>query len=419
MTHTCSRESDHKLAEMASIKSVPLSTNNTSKLPSLRIGILGAANIARKNVAAIKNRHSLCQVTAIASRSHSKVMDFVEKNITANIVKEKEENNGNEYRADPPVRVFSGENAYVELVDSQDLVDAIYIPLPTCLHKEWVIKALKAGKHVLVEKPVALSPVDYQEMQIVANETRKYLMDGSMFVHHPRTALFLNKISQPESFGIITRINSKFTFLGHEGFFSTNIRTRSDGDPMGCIGDLGWYCIRMGILILRSVGNYDVKWVQVPAFKVNDCGVPIDATCLVHFVDGKEERDCLLSFHNSFLHPPLRQWLEVCGSKQAATMIEFVIPKGEPNSFQLDANGSSTTVLCEPTEDLLKLPQQVLMWRNFSKRSHEFSLYEGTVDPKVSLEMEEISSVCYQTQLILDALMESIRGNGEKIRMTK
>ena len=133
--------------------------------------------------------------------------------------------------------VKGGDDAYAEIMESHN-VDAVYIPLPTSLHKEWVLRALNAGKHVLVEKPVAINYEDYLEMRQVAFACRKFLMDGTMFVHNPRTDAFLNCVTDEHIFGDIDRIDVDFTLQGSDDFFQNNIRLKADGDPLGCIGDL-------------------------------------------------------------------------------------------------------------------------------------------------------------------------------------
>lgn len=92
---------------------IPAVANDTSR--PLRVGIMGAARIARKNIAAIQNQVSNCNIVAIASRTPSKAQSFHE-----NHVLEEWSNN---------VSIFAGKDAYKRLLDMNE-VDAIYIPLP-------------------------------------------------------------------------------------------------------------------------------------------------------------------------------------------------------------------------------------------------------------------------------------------------
>lgn len=174
--------------------------------------------------------------------------------------------------------IFGGPNAYTELIESS-ICDALYIPLPVAIKKEFVIQALQNGKHVVLEKPAALTAADYQEMLKVAFENNKFLLDGTMFPHHVRTQSILQ---QNNSVGSVNRIQCSFTFLADEDFLSgQNIRARKEqGDPHGCIGDLGWYCIRFGLLVYQGVTVVSAKVVD---YELNQHGVPIDATCVVRF----------------------------------------------------------------------------------------------------------------------------------------
>jgi predicted dehydrogenase len=145
------------------------------------------------------------------------------------------------------------------------------------------LKALNHGKHVLLEKPVALCIDDYNDMIQAAHRNNKFLMDGTMFPHHIRTSQCLEAISDVDLMGMITRIQISFSFLGNEKFFARDIRVSKDGDPLGCIGDLGWYCVRLAILVFDAVGSDKVTSAQVEHCRLTPDGVPIDATCLVEF----------------------------------------------------------------------------------------------------------------------------------------
>ena len=240
----------------------------------LSIGVLGAARIARKNCRAASHSSTSCKVVAVASRSKQKGDDFVSE-VFSTIPSQ-----------DVPI-VYGGEDAYSNLLGDESC-GAVYIPLPSKLHYEYVIGALRAGKHVLLEKPVANSAEEYRKMLAVASENSRFLMDGTMFVHHPRTNQYVKSVSNP------TRVHFNFTFDGGKAFHSTDIRTKKDGDFMGCIGDLGWYCTRMGLLVFSGADTSKldglVTEVQVTRYVLNDEGVPLDADCTVYFTDVSTER---------------------------------------------------------------------------------------------------------------------------------
>jgi len=120
-------------------------------------------------------------------------------------------------------------------------------------------------------------------------------MDGTMFVHHPRTNKFVKSIPNPN------RVTFNFTFDASGGgdFFRNDIRIKKDGDFMGCIGDLGWYIVRMGLSIFSALDAGTLRGlvteVQVLRYQLNEEGVPFDADCLVHFSEVSFTRLALLS----------------------------------------------------------------------------------------------------------------------------
>ncbi len=482
--------------KMENEKSGQLITNTP-----LRIGILGAANIARKNVRAIQHPSNVqsCQLVAIASRSESKatafLKDHVSANVNVNLGVAHDDDAGvadvTEQAVNVNVKLYTGKEAYNNLINA-DNVDALYIPLPTTFHHEYVIKALEAGKHVLVEKPVATSCKQYEEMISVAKKNDKYIMDGTMFVHNPRTKHVCEYISSSSDGsdgdidkgvggigGIgnqVLRIDSTFTFSGDEDFFNNNIRVSSNGDPLGCIGDLGWYNIRMAQLAFGS--EYDSESnasdiittataaatsAQVVLHELNQHGVPIDATCLVTFENkntaNKRKGSKVLSFHCSFIHP-LTQTVSIHGSEKSITMEDFVIPRsaddcggGDKDQEQVHDEGGDKKLSTFEVKsqslsfaDLFSLhsnqiieeslggpgptntrcpPQEVLMWKNFAQfcRAHDNDNIDGDAnDNNVNVhnkdmkkEAYELLKISYENQRVVDALMESIQQNGKKI----
>lgn len=76
--------------------------------------------------------------------------------------------------------------SYDELVEDEE-VDALYIPLPTAFHVEWVLKAAAKKKHVLLEKPPARTVEELKVMVEALDKNGLQYMDGTMWMHHPRT----------------------------------------------------------------------------------------------------------------------------------------------------------------------------------------------------------------------------------------
>jgi predicted dehydrogenase len=136
--------------------------------------------------------------------------------------------------------------SYQELLDSRS-VDAVYIPLPTGLRKEWVLRAAAARKHIVCEKPCAISVADLQEMIGACRRQRVQFLDGVMFMHSRRLEQVRAALDDSQAVGSIRRITSAFTFAAPSEFFGDNIRGNASLEPHGCLGDLGWYCLRFSL----------------------------------------------------------------------------------------------------------------------------------------------------------------------------
>eukprot|EP00977_Amphora_coffeiformis_P014515 scaffold4079_cov167-Amphora_coffeaeformis.AAC.11 len=326
----------------------------------LRIGFLGAAWIAEINgYAILRQDESNCVVTAIASRSPEKAEALAAKLVDAGA------------RANS-IQCLGGGSAYQQLVDSENLVDAIYIPLPSALHKDWVNKTLEAGKHVLLEKPVALSAADFESMMKTAHRCGKLLMDGTMFVHTNRIRQLLGYCRDEGKVGKIQRIEAAFSFMGKEDapdFFETNVRCQKDADPLGCIGDLGWYCVYMALLVFHATDSARPVAARAVDFKCTEDGVPIDASCLVYFE--KVRRPGLVENDS--------------------------IP-AEENDYQ-----------------------QVLMWKDFSRlaRGVANGKDEMSWQGEMAIEAEEYIETSLWNQRVMDALLTSVQKDGVPVDILK
>jgi xylose dehydrogenase (NAD/NADP) len=127
---------------------------------------------------------------------------------------------------------------YEELLQDPE-IDAVYIPLPNHLHKEWVLKAAQYGKHVVCEKPAALTTAEAEEMVTYCEEKNVKFMEGFMYQFHPQHERVREIIASGE-IGEVKLIQSTHTYyLANR---ETNIRMdKSKGG--GSLYDVGSYSI--------------------------------------------------------------------------------------------------------------------------------------------------------------------------------
>merc|ERR1712064_244438 len=102
----------------------------------------------------------------------------------------------------------------------------------------------RAKKHILVEKPVGVTAEEVRTMVKVCRDEGVQIMDGTMFMHHDRfqrmSELFNDVLRwRPQ------RVTSAFSFVADQEFMRSNVRVDPSADPLGSLGDLGWYCIRI------------------------------------------------------------------------------------------------------------------------------------------------------------------------------
>lgn len=117
-------------------------------------------------------------------------------------------------------------------------IDAVYIPLPNHLHCEWAVKACEAGKHVLCEKPLALSVGDVDRMYGAARRAKVVLIEAFQFRFHPLMRM-VREFLQEERLGKPLVLKGHFSFLMSD---PDNIRLRRDAGG-GCLWDIGCYPI--------------------------------------------------------------------------------------------------------------------------------------------------------------------------------
>jgi predicted dehydrogenase len=135
---------------------------------------------------------------------------------------------------------------YQALIDDPD-IDALYVPLPNSLHAEWTIKALRAGKPVLCEKPLCGTLAEAEQVLAVARETGTLLWEAFVFPFHAQFAA-VQKLLADGVIGELLEIQSGFHFMVGN---PANIRLARDLDG-GALNDVGCYPVRIALELLRA-----------------------------------------------------------------------------------------------------------------------------------------------------------------------
>jgi len=115
-------------------------------------------------------------------------------------------------------------------------IDAVYIPLPNHLHAEWAIRAARAGKHVLCEKPLALDVAEVDAMEKAARESGVVLAEAFMYRHHPQT-LKVKELVEGGAIGAVRFVRGTFSFTLDR---PDDVRLRPEWGG-GCLWDVGCY----------------------------------------------------------------------------------------------------------------------------------------------------------------------------------
>ena len=126
-------------------------------------------------------------------------------------------------------------------------IDAVYIPLPNHLHAEWTIRAARAGKHVLCEKPLALTVAEVNAMEAAARESGVVLAEAFMYRHHPQT-LKVKELVDGGAIGAPRFLRGTFTFQLDR---PDDVRLRPEWGG-GCLWDVGCYPLSFARFVLGA-----------------------------------------------------------------------------------------------------------------------------------------------------------------------
>ena len=368
--------------------------NSKSDSKICRWGIMSTATIGQKNWQAIKLSGN-GTVAAVASRNLASSEAYI-KQLQSTVAFE---------------AVPDAVEGYQALLDSPE-IDAVYIPLPTGMRREWVIKAAQAGKHVLCEKPCASSYSELKEMVAACRKNNVQFMDGIMYMHGPRLKSIRNAIDT--KIGKIKRIATQFSFCGDQEFDEGNIRTNSELEPFGCLGDLGWYTIRFALWAMNYQMPKQVYGRMISDYKREDSpkAVPMEIECGLQFDDGVTS-----SFYNSFLTGH-QQWAHVSGTEGSVYVPDFVLPfEGQETKYSIFKSefrvNDCDFAMAENREDFT-----IEESGNSAVNSQETNLFRNFAAIALSGEAEaHWADVALMTQRVMDACKESAENGGIAITL--
>jgi predicted dehydrogenase len=254
----------------------------------LRWGVLSTANIGRAAVNPAIQASRNGTLLAVASREPARARAFAAK-----------------------WGIPRHHGSYEALLEDTE-IDAIYVPLPNHLHAPWTIRAAERGKHVLCEKPLALSAAECREMERAAAANGMKLMEAFMYRFHPRTERAVELV-RGGALGAVRAIRSVFTFR----------LTRTDDvrlDPAmggGALMDVGCYCVNVSRTLAGS------EPVEVQAWATwGLSGVDVELAGALRFETGLVAHfDCALTLER-------RELFEVAGTDASIT-VEAAFRPGE------------------------------------------------------------------------------------------
>ncbi len=227
----------------------------------MRLGIVSTADINRKVIPGAHASEKV-ELVAVASRDQG--------------------------RAEEYARTWKIERAYGSyeaLLEDSD-VDAVYISLPNTMHREWSIRALEAGKHVICEKPFSRRAEDVEQAFDAAERSGRLLTEAFMYRHNPQTKRLVELVREG-AIGELRVIRSAFSYSLYD---ADNIRLRTDVEG-GSLMDVGCYCVSGSRLLAGEpetvlghayIGPTGTDWVFAGAMRfpgdvvaLFDCGTSL------------------------------------------------------------------------------------------------------------------------------------------------
>ena len=284
----------------------------------VRWGILSTARIAEDRLIPAFHASKIAELVAVASRDYDRGRKFASRN-----------------------QIPRTYGSYDELL-ADDSIDAVYIPLPNHLHREWAIRAMEEGKHVLCEKPLSTSTVDGVAMFEACGKNNVLLMEGFMYRFHPQTQrvrelLAQGTIGQPR----LIRVAHSFPLILQDRGDDFRWNKEFGG---GSLADVGVYCVDTA----RHLFSADPTKVFAQSAYHPDHTAEAETRAILTFSD-----DRVAVFDSSFLLTGRREY-EVVGDKGRITAFDTYNPgRGVDVEIEIEQGGMKTVENIPATNEYL------------------------------------------------------------------
>ncbi len=272
-----------------------------TQVAEVRWGILSTAGIARQKVIPGIQKADRCRVVAIASRDAARATEVA--------------------RA---AGIPTAHSSYEALL-ADPSVDAVYLPLPNHLHARWAIAAARAGKHVLCEKPLALTSADAERMVAVAEAAGVRLMEAFMYRLHP-SWVAVRDLVESGRIGRLVAVQSWFSYFNDDPANIRNVREFGGG----ALYDVGCYCVNLSRMLFGS----EPTRVEASMLRDPASGVDVVTSGLLEFPDGSATFTCSIRAEDD-------QRVHIYGTEGRISIeIPFNIPPDRPSRVYLTHGGA-------------------------------------------------------------------------------
>ena len=263
-------------------------------ITKLRCGILGAARVNERLLPAIIEAPN-SELVAIASRRAGAAKATLDKYAPCHA---------------NAVQCYDD----MESLINDKNVQAVYCPMANEEHAAWALKAINAGKHVLIEKPMALTVKDIETIEAAATKNKVKVMEGFMYRFHPQHAR-IKEIAESGLIGDVLSVRASYSFLMHPArMYRINRSMANGGGAMWDIGPYAIHSLRWAMGLGQKSGKPAEPVFAVAHAKLNEHGADIVNSGILDFGLDSEGRARFGHFDISFERSRKSEY-EIIGTK--------------------------------------------------------------------------------------------------------